>query len=298
MARTVDFSRMVLFAKIVECGSLSAAGRLLGVPKATISRQLALMEHRMGAPLLRRSTRALSLTDTGRRYFERIRPIVRDAEMAQAEALAEHAAPSGTLKIAAPVAYGQHVLAAKLFAFQQRYPAVRLNLHLNDELVNVVAGGFDLVIRLGRLDDSDLLSRQLERIDMRLVASPAYLKRAGTPQTVAELANHRGILTRIDLDHWTIDDQSIRVLWHLCTGNMLVTYDAVCAGLGIAMVPGFMADALIAKGRLVRILPKSRFDQLEVTALQARSVTAPVAIKELLKHLTLKDTAPSRRHLK
>jgi DNA-binding transcriptional LysR family regulator len=151
--------------------------------------------------------------------------------------------------------------------------------------IHVIAGGFDLVIRLGRLDDSDLLSRQLESIDMRLVASPDYLKHAGTPHTVAELANHRGILTRIDLDHWTIDDQSIRVLWHLCNGNMIVTFDAVCAGLGIAMVPGFMADGLIAKGRLVRILPKNRFQQLEVTALQARSVTPSVGVKALLAHL-------------
>jgi DNA-binding transcriptional LysR family regulator len=261
---------MALFVKIVECGSLSAAGRLLGLPKATISRQLALMEHRMGPPLLRRSTRAISLTDTGWRYFERVRPIVRDTELAQAEALAEHATPSGTLKIAAPVAYGQHVLAPKLFAFQQRYSAVRLNLHLSDELVNVVAGGFDLVIRLGRLDDSELVSRQLGRMDMRLVASRDYLERAGTPRTTAELANHRGILTRTDLDHWTIDSQSVRVLWHICTGNMLVTHDAVCAGLGIAMVPGFLADAAITQGRLVRILPKSRLDQLEATALQAR----------------------------
>ena len=294
MTQAVDLSGMVLFVKIVECGSLSAAGRLLGLPKATISRQLALMEHRLGAPLLRRSTRALSLTDTGRRYFERVRPIVRDAELAQAEALAEHATPSGTLKVAAPVAYGQHVLAPKLFAFQQRYPAVRLNLHLDDELVNVIAGGFDLAIRLGRLDDSDLLSRQLESIDMRLVASPDYLKHAGTPHTVAELANHRGILTRIDLDHWTIDDQSIRVLWHLCTGNMIVTFDAVCAGLGIAMVPGFMADTLIAKGRLVRILPESRFQQLEVTALQARSVTPSVGVKALLAHLAAKENVAAR----
>jgi DNA-binding transcriptional LysR family regulator len=152
--------------------------------------------------------------------------------------------------------------------------------------VNVIAGGFDLVVRLGRLDDSDLLSRQLERIDMRLVASPDYLERVGTPRTVAELASHRGILTRIDLDHWTIDSQSIRVLWHICTGNMLVTHDAVCAGLGIAMVPGFMADALIAKGSLVRILPESRMDQLEVRALQVRSVTPSVAVRALLKHLT------------
>jgi DNA-binding transcriptional LysR family regulator len=233
---------MALFVRIVECGSLSAAGRLLGYPKATISRQLALMEQRMGAPLLRRSTRALSLTDPGRRYFERVRPIVRDAELAQVEALAEHAIPSGTLKIAAPIAYGQHVLAPKLFTFQQRYPAVRLDLHLSDELVNVIASGFDLAIRFGRLDDSNLLSRQLGRFDLRLVASRDYpLERAGIPQTVAELANHRGILTRTDLDHWTIDDQPIRVLWYISTGSTLVTSDAVCAGLGIALLPGFLA---------------------------------------------------------
>jgi DNA-binding transcriptional LysR family regulator len=285
MAKAVDLSGMALFVKIVECGSLSAAGRLLGVPKATISRQLALMEHRMGAPLLRRSTRALSLTDTGRRYFERVRPIVRDAELAQVEALAEHATPSGTLKIAAPVAYGQHVLAPKLFTFQQRYPAVRLDLRLSDDLVNVVAGGFDLVIRLGRLDDSELLSRRLGPVDMKLVASPDYIERAGTPKTVADLVNHRGILTRTDLDHWTVDNQSIRVLWHISTGNMLVTRDAVCAGLGIAMVPGFLADAPIAEGSLVRILPKSHLDQLDATALQARSATPSVAVRALLKHL-------------
>ena len=277
---------MALFVKIVEFGSLSAAGRLLGLPKATISRQLALMEQRMGAPLLLRSTRALGLTDTGRRYFERVRPLVRDAELAQVEALAEHATPSGTLKIAAPVAYGQHVLAPKLFTFQQRYPAVRLDLHLSDELVNVIAGGFDLAIRLGRLDDSDLLSRQLGRHDMRLVASPDYLERAGTPQTVAELANHRGIPTRTNLDHWMIDNQSIRVLWHISTGNMLVTRDAVCAGLGIALLPEYLADAPIAERSLVRILPESRLDQVEATALQARSVTPSVAVRALLKHLT------------
>ena len=286
MANAVDLSGMALFVKIVECGSLSAAGRLLGLPKATISRQLALMEQRMGAPLLLRSTRALSLTDTGRRYFERVRPIVRDAELAQVEALAEHAIPSGTLKIAAPIAYGQIVLAPKLFTFQQRYPTVRLDVHLSDELVNVIADGFDLAIRYGRLADSELLSRHLERTDMRLVASPNYLERAGSPQTAAELENHRGILTRPDLNHWTIDNQSIRVSWSISTGNMLLTRDAACAGLGVALLPDYLADGSIAEGSLVRILPKSRLDQVEAMILQARSVTPSVAVKALVNHLT------------
>ncbi len=285
MTGAVDLSGMALFVKIVECGSLSAAGRLLGLPKATISRQLTLMEQRMGAPLLLRSTRALSLTDTGRRYYERIRPIVRDAELAQVEALAEHATPSGTLRLSASVAYGSHVLAPKLFSFQRRYPTVRLDLHLGDEPVNVVADGFDLVVRMGNLDDSDLTAHLLDRVEMMLVASPDYLDRAGVPKGVDELASHRGILTQSHLDHWTIDGRPVRVLWHLSTSNMLVTREAALAGMGITRLPAFLAAPAIADGTLVRVLPKSKLDQVAVTALQARSVTPSVTVRALLQHL-------------
>jgi DNA-binding transcriptional LysR family regulator len=285
MTGTVDLSGMALFVKIVECGSLSAAGRLLGLPKATVSRQLTLMEQRMGAPLLLRSTRALSLTNTGRRYYERIRPIVRDAELAQVEALAEHATPSGTLRLAASVAYGSHVLAPKLFSFQRRYPTVRLDLHLGDEPVNVVADGFDLAVRMGNLDDSALIAHLLDRVEMMLVASPDYLDRAGAPKVVGELANHRGILTQSHLDHWTIDGRSVRVLWHLSTSNMLVTREAALAGMGITRLPAFLAAPAIADGTLVRVLPESKLDQVAVTALQARSVTPSATVRALLRHL-------------
>ena len=114
---------------------------------------------------------------------------------------------------------------------------------------------------------------------MWLVASPDYLARAATLRTVADLVDHDGIPTRTDLDHWMLDDQSIRVRWAISTGNMSVTYDAACPGLGIALVPGFLADAAIAAGRLVRILPESRMDQLEVTALQARSVAPSITVR-------------------
>ncbi len=122
---------------------------------------------------------------------------------------------------------------------------------------------------------------------MWLVASPDYLARAATLRTVADLVDHDGIPTRTDLDHWMLDDQSIRVRWAISTGNMSVTYDAACPGLGIALVPGFLADAAIAAGRLVRILPESRMDQLEVTALQARSVAPSITVRALIRHLAV-----------
>jgi DNA-binding transcriptional LysR family regulator len=285
MTFSSDLSGMALFVKIVDSGSLSAAGRLLGVPKATISRQLLMIEHRLGAPLLLRSTRALSLTDAGRRYYERVRPIVRDAERAQAESLAETATPSGTLRIAASTAYGSHVLTPKLFSFQRLYPDVRLDLNLSDKRVNLVAEGFDLVIRMGALDDSELISSRLDHVEMLMVAAPQYIADNGMPRDVNDLHNHKIILTRKELVHWNIDGQSVRVSWHLSTSNMIVTRDAVCAGLGIAILPYFLAAQPIADGMMVRVLPNSQLDTVEVTALHAASVAPAVAVRKLISHL-------------
>lgn len=282
MTGFIDLAGMALFVKIVESGSLAAAGRLLGLPKATVSRQLADIENRMGAPLLLRSTRALSLTDTGRRYYERIRPIVLDAEMAQADALAEHATPGGLLRISAPVAYGQHVLAPKLFAFQRSYPLVRIDLQLTDERVNIISAGFDLAVRIGRLDDSELISRQIDQVEMMLVASPAYLAQVGTPETIADLQNLKAIITRPQLDHWNINGEALRMRWHMSTGNMLVTRDAICAGLGVGLVPAFLCHQLLADGALVRVLADAVLDRMEVSAIRARSVITSVAVRALL----------------
>ena len=173
MDQTEALADMALFVHIVERGSLSAAGRALGLPKASVSRRLAAMERRAGAPLLNRSTRALSPTDLGRRFFDRVAPIVRDAALAQAELLAEKGAPTGLIRIAASVGYGRAVIAPKLFTFLAAHRAVRIDLRLSDARINLVADGFDLAIRMGDLDDSDLMARRLASVPMRLVAAPA-----------------------------------------------------------------------------------------------------------------------------
>jgi DNA-binding transcriptional LysR family regulator len=121
-----DLTSMAFFIRIVEEGSISAAGRALGLPKATVSRRLATLEKRIGAPLIARSTRAISLTDAGRRFYERIGPIIREAEAAQSEMVDASAAPSGLLRVTASVLYGQAVVAPKLLSFAQRYPDVGL----------------------------------------------------------------------------------------------------------------------------------------------------------------------------
>ncbi|XXY43967.1 LysR family transcriptional regulator [Sorangium sp. So ce260] len=287
-----------MFVRIVEEGSLSAAGRALGLPKATISRNLALLEKRLGAPLLIRSTRALSLTDTGRRFFERIQPIVRDAQQATAEVKSHHAAPSGLLRITASVAYGQAAIAPRLLSFMMRYPAVRIDLHLSDGRVNLVSDGYDLAIRMGAIKDSELISHKLADITMVIVASPSWLEQHGMPQRLADLARHDAVVTRPDIIQWKVGGATVRVPWRMSTGNMIVTRDAARAGLGIAFIPEFLALRDLERGSLVRLLPDLELPVVQATALHTRAASQSVALRTLLDDLLVSrpievDATPS-----
>ena len=170
---------MLLFVSIVEEGSLSAAARALGMPKATVSRQLAEMERGAGVPLVARSTRSLTLTDAGRRHYERVRDLVHEARAAQAELLAGNNEPSGLLRVSASMSYGQLVIAPRVVAFAARHPKLQVELDLRDEPVSVIADRYDLAIRMGPVQDSELIGRQLAEVEVALVASPAYCARPG-----------------------------------------------------------------------------------------------------------------------
>ncbi|WP_437672183.1 LysR family transcriptional regulator [Sorangium sp. So ce131] len=293
-----DLSGLSMFVRIVEEGSLSAAGRALGLPKATISRNLALLEKRLGAPLLIRSTRALSLTDTGKRLFDRVRPIVRDAQQATAEVKSHQAAPSGLLRITASVAYGQAAIAPRLLSFMRRYPAVRIQLHLSDGRVNLVNDGYDLAIRMGAIQDSELISHKLADITMVIVAAPSWLEQHDMPRTPADLARHTAVVMRPDMIQWRVGGETVRVPWRMSTGNMMVTRDAARAGLGIALVPEFLVLRDLERGSLVRLLPDLELPAIQATALYARAVSQSVALRALMDDLLASrpievDAAPS-----
>lgn len=280
-----DLSGMSMFVRIVEEGSLSAAGRALGLPKATVSRNLALLEKRLGAPLLTRSTRALNLTDAGRRFFDRVRPIVREAQEAAADIKNDNAAPSGLLRVAASVAYGQAEVAPRLLAFLERYPEIRIDLHLNDDRVRLVNDGYDLAIRMGAIEDSELLCRKIADIPMVIIASPAWLALHGMPEKPADLARHPAVVTRPNIVHWNVGNEVVRVSWRMSTGNMVLTRDAARAGLGIALVPEFLVRQELAEGSLVRLLPDHEVPSTQATALHAKSATQSVALRTLLDFL-------------
>jgi DNA-binding transcriptional LysR family regulator len=243
-----------------------------------------MLEAAIGVPLLMRSTRALSLTDTGRRFFERVQPIVRDAAAAQSEVRTATTEPSGVLRVTAPVAFGE-IITPRLVRLLGQYSRLRADLHFSDDRVNVIAEGFDLAIRMGDLEDSELVSRRLAEMPIVIVAAPSYVAAHGNPETISGLRHHSAILTHKTLEYWDIAGETVRVPWRLCTGNVTVTRDAVRAGLGITRLPeSFVSDDL-ATGRLVRLLPRHDLPKRAVTALYPRSIAPSLALRIFLDAL-------------
>lgn len=277
-----DLSGMALFVSIVEEGSLSAAARGLGLPKATVSRRLAALERAAGTALLARSTRALALTDAGRRHYERVRDLVHEARIAQAELLAGNAEPSGLLRISASVSYGQFVVAPRVVAFAVRHPQLRVELDLSDEPVNVIAEHFDLAVRMGQVEDSELVSRRLADVPIALVAAPSYCARSGVPAVPADLARHEVIAVPPRREQWRIGDEDVRVRGRIRLRSLPAARLAVLAGLGVARLPVFAVADDLATGALVRILPDVVLPPAPATALYPRAVVPSAALRLLL----------------
>jgi DNA-binding transcriptional LysR family regulator len=281
-----DLEAIGLFVRIVDHGSLSAAGRALGIPKATLSRRLAQLERSLGTALLRRTTRAHSLTAAGRSLYDRVAPFLVEAERAAGDIQAAAEEPAGLVRVSAAVGFGQLVLMPILARFLSEVPKVRVDLSLSDDPVPIVDAGFDLAIRMGSLDESDLVSRRLARIERKVIASPAYVSRRGTPSTIADLERHELLVSDPLRDTWRFDakggPRDIRVRWRLSTGGMMGLAEAARLGMGIAMLPSYMADPFIAARELVALDLGAAPTSADATALFPRSRTPSAAVRRLL----------------
>jgi DNA-binding transcriptional LysR family regulator len=282
----VDLDGMALFVAVVDAGSLSAAARQLGLPKSTVSRRLTQLESALKTPLLHRSTRSLALTDHGRAYADRARPLVREAAAIEDELLARTSRPSGLVRISATTGFGQIVLGPVLCSFMHIEPDVRFELILTDARVNLLQQNIDIAIRMGALDDADLLSRKIANVTRLLCASPGYLATRGNPEAPADLAAHDCIVTAATLDRWTFaDGTEVRVHWRLSAGNIALARDAALGGHGIALLPRFLIAEDLAVGKLVQVLPDHPLPKAEATALYPRDRVPSIATKVLLGHL-------------
>jgi len=252
---------MQVFSRVVALGSLSAAARALGMSQTMATKHLAALEDRLGVKLMHRTTRRLSLTETGRDYLESVERILADIDEADAEAGRERFDVRGTLRLNAPVSFGIRELAPILPDFSKRHPDLTIDLGLNDRQVDLIEEGWDLVVRIGSLADSSMVARRISSCRTVVCAAPAYLERQGTPKTIADLAHHDclgyTLSTTVGADRWTFGQKSkatIAVRGSLRANNGDALVAAAIAGQGITYQPTFLVAREIRAGLLVPVM--------------------------------------------
>jgi DNA-binding transcriptional LysR family regulator len=282
---------MAVFAQVVQQRSFSAAARQVGIAKSAVSKRVAALEERLGVRLLNRTTRKLALTEDGLRYYEHCAALLAAAAAAEDAVAGSSQVARGPIRINAPVTFSQMYLAPALAAFLDKHPLVELNLAAEDRIVDVVEGGYDLVIRISRLLDSSLVARKLATDRIVVVASPAYLARRGTPEEPHELVNHNCLrYTLIPGDReWRFGRKGGRfgvpASGNLAASDGTILREAACAGLGLAVLPYFMAAPDVASGRLVLVLQDHLESRIDIHAVYASRRQLPLRTRLLLDHL-------------
>lgn len=250
---------MAAFAAVADARSFTQGARRLGVSSAQISKLVARLEDRLGARLLNRTTRDVSLTDTGRAFLERARALLDDFEALEGS-VRDESGPKGLLRISAPVAFGAKQLDPALLDFAAAYPEVSLEVFYADRMINLVDEGFDVGVRIGQLSDSSLIARKLAPVHMVTCASPAYIQAHGAPQTPADLAAHEAIIDLNVRDPyvWNFGSNGecmeTRVHGRLRFASAEACLEAAERGFGIARAPDFVAAESLRAGRLSTLL--------------------------------------------
>ncbi|MBX9297442.1 LysR substrate-binding domain-containing protein [Chromobacterium vaccinii] len=244
------------FAAVADSGSFTRAARRLGISIAQVSRQVGQLEERLGARLLYRTTRQLSLTEAGELYLTHCRQLLEslaDAEQAVSQLQAE---PQGQLKLTAPLAYGHSHIAPLVLEFMQRYPLLEVSLDLSNQVQDLVHDGYDLAIRIGRLTDSSLMARKLGQRRHHVCASPDYLARHGAPRRPQELLQHQCL--QIGNDGWHLQvngrRQTFRVQGRMRCSTAAPLAEAAMRGMGLAQLPDYYVAAYLESGALVEVL--------------------------------------------
>ena len=283
-----EFGAIPVFVAVVDNGGFSAAARALGVSKSAVSKRINQLEKHLGVRLLHRTTRKLSLTEAGERYFEHASQALIAAGQAEDAVMELQGDPQGKLRISSPMSFGRLHVAPLIPKLLQRYPKLQVELVMDDKKTDLVAAGFDIAIRSGRLPDSSLIARKLAPLRQVLCASPGYIERYGLPDTPAELTGHNCVLFSYssDANKWTLctKDQleSVLVSGNYRVNNSEALLEALRAGVGIGRLPTFVAGPDLKAGRLVKLFETYRIPDQTFYAVFPERQYLPAKVRAFL----------------
>jgi DNA-binding transcriptional LysR family regulator len=290
-----------VFVSAVEEGSFAAAARRFGLSAAMAGKHVSALEAELNARLLQRTTRRLSLTDTGQTFYERCKRILEVFDEARREASDSQGTARGVLRVAAPVTFGAMHLGEVVARYIEDHPQVNVEVLLGDRYVDLIDAGVDAAIRIGRLEDPELVTRRLAPCRMVMCASPAYLKRHGTPRRPADLlhAQRLAFSEAVSAGDWTLFDARNRA--HVIDGpcrmaanNTQMLLAAALAGAGIAYGPTFVFGEHLRRGELVALLPAYRAAELTIQAIYPSARRIPLKVRRFVDYLaeTFGDEPP------
>ncbi len=282
------FGAIPVFVAVVENGGFSAAARTLRISKSAVSKRINQLEKHLGVRLLHRTTRKLSLTEAGERYFEHATQALTAAGQAEDAVTELQGEPQGNLKISSPMSFGRLHVAPLIPKLLRRYPKLQIDLVMDDRKVDLVAAGFDVAIRSGRLPDSTLVARKLAPLRQVLCASPDYIDRYGLPGTPAELTGRNCVLFSYssDANEWTLNGEDgpeiVLVSGSYRVNNSEALLEALREGVGIGRLPTFVAGPDLKTGRLVTLFESYRIPDQTFYAVFPEREYLPAKVRAFL----------------
>lgn len=299
MSRLPDLEALAVFAKVAEAQSFSGAADALGLSKATVSKAVTRLEQQLKTTLLHRTSRRFALTDAGRTLAARAAHMLAEAEGAVSEALDMSVTPRGLVRLAAPMSFGMGYVAPALPDFLARHPDVSVDLHLSDEVIDLVGGGFDCALRIAALADSSLTARRLRPVERFLVASPDYLAQRGRPTHPDDLSRHAclGYAYMPTPDVWRFvndagEEAAVRPAGPLRANNSDALIASLCAGLGLTPLPDFICWSHVAEGRLEPVMTDWRLPPIALHLVAPSSGPRPARVTALMDFLARRFSGP------
>jgi len=275
------------FVSVAQTSSFTGASKILGISTAQVSRQVSALENRLNTKLFYRTTRKVSLTEEGSVYFRHCRQVMAGLEDAERAISNLRNAPQGLVKLTAPVTYGEKYIMPLVIDFMTQYPEVEVNVVLSNQTVDLVEGGYDLAIRLGKLGDSSMMAKRLTSRTQYVCASPKYLEQFGIPHSLSELKQHNCLVG--NTDHWRFiesgKEKSIRVSGSLTCNSGYGLRDAAIKGIGLIKLPDYYISEDLKSGDLVSILENYQEPEEGIWALYPQNRHLSPKVRLLVDYL-------------